>query len=223
MPLNLAVSLVTVATSLFIRGRTLSFVSLETLTTPLLALMGGAVVAAFLGTRLAGQLSEKQLERVIVVLLLGIGTALLVEAFLPQAGVGLIPPVVVWQVVAGIGFGLAIGLVSSLLGVAGGELIIPTLIFAFGADIKTAGTASLLVSLPTVAVGILRYARQQAFVDRSLLSETIGPMGAGSVIGALAGGLVVGLIPVPLLKVGLGLILIILAWRMFGHTRTPHG
>jgi uncharacterized protein len=36
--------------------------------------------------------------------------------------------------------GLAIGLVSSLLGVAGGELIIPTSVFAFGADIKTAWT-----------------------------------------------------------------------------------
>ena len=63
-----------------------------------------------------------------------------------------------WRLVAGVLFGLAIGLVSSLLGVAGGELIIPTMVFAFGADIKTAGTASLLISLPTVAVGVLRYA-----------------------------------------------------------------
>jgi len=39
-----------------------------------------------------------------------------------------------------------IGLVSSVLGVAGGELIVPTLVFGFGADIKTAGTASLLIS-----------------------------------------------------------------------------
>ena len=59
---------------------------------------------------------------------------------------------------AGVLFGLGIGLISSLLGVAGGEVIIPTLIFAYGADIKTAGTASLLISLPTVAVGIARYA-----------------------------------------------------------------
>ena len=36
---------------------------------------------------------------------------------------------------------------------AGGEVIIPTLVFAYGLDIKTAGTASLLISLPTVTVG----------------------------------------------------------------------
>ena len=46
---------------------------------------------------------------------------------------------------------------SSLLGIAGGELIIPTLVFTFGAGIKAAGTASFLVSLPTVAVGVLRH------------------------------------------------------------------
>ena len=44
---------------------------------------------------------------------------------------------------------------SSLLGVAVGELIIPTLVFDFGVGIKTAGTASLLISLPTVAVGVI--------------------------------------------------------------------
>ena len=37
--------------------------------------------------------------------------------------------------------GIFVGGMSSLLGVAGGELIIPILIFLFGADIRTAGTA----------------------------------------------------------------------------------
>jgi len=36
----------------------------------------------------------------------------------------------------------------SLLGIAGGEVIIPSLVLAYGVDIKTAGTASLLVSCP---------------------------------------------------------------------------
>jgi hypothetical protein len=44
----------------------------------------------------------------------------------------------------------------SLLGVAGGEVIIPSLVFAYGVDIKTAGTANLLVSLPTELTGIGR-------------------------------------------------------------------
>lgn len=54
--------------------------------------------------------------------------------------------------------GIGIGIVSSLLGVAGGELIIPTLIFGYGIDVKIAGTLSLLVSLPTILVGLWRHA-----------------------------------------------------------------
>ena len=112
---------------------------------------------------------------------------------------------------------LGIGQVSSLLGVAVGEVIISTLNFAYGADIKTAGTASLLISLPTVAVGIARYARRGAY-ERDALTQTVAPMGLGSVIGAVIGGLLVGSVPAPLLKVGLGIILIVSAWRTFQHS-----
>jgi uncharacterized membrane protein YfcA len=106
-------------------------------------------------------------------------------------------------------------LVSSLLGVAGGELIIPTLLFAFGADVKTAGTASLLISLPTVAVGVVRHARLKAFDERLDLTQTVAPMGVGSVIGAVTGGLLVGLVPAAALKLVLGVILIVSAVRIF--------
>jgi hypothetical protein len=36
------------------------------------------------------------------------------------------------------------------MGVAGGELLIPTRVLLFGADIKLAGSLSLAVSLPTI-------------------------------------------------------------------------
>ena len=86
-------------------------------------------------------------------------------------------------------------------------------------DVKTAGTASLLVSLPTVLAGIGRYARRGAYADRTPLMTTVAPMAIGSVIGAIVGGLLVGLVPAPALKVGLGLILIWSAQRIFrgGH------
>jgi uncharacterized membrane protein YfcA len=64
-------------------------------------------------------------------------------------------------------------------------VIIPTLVFAFGADIKTAGTASLLVSLPTVFVGLVKYASRGAFSDRSSLNKNrphspiLAPAGGG--------------------------------------------
>lgn len=215
VPLNLAVSLITIVASLAIRGKTLSFDTVIPLLPVLLSLIAGAIVTAFFGTLLAGRLSNEQLERAILVLLVLIGVALIIESFLPQSIPALLPPALIWRVPAGILFGLAIGLVSSLLGVAGGEVIIPTLIFAFGADFKTAGTASLLVSLPTVFVGLVKYASRGAFSDRSSLKNTVAPMGVGSVIGAFSGGLLVGLIPASVLKFTLGIILNISAFRVF--------
>jgi uncharacterized membrane protein YfcA len=44
-----------------------------------------------------------------------------------------------------------------MLGVAGGEFIIPILIFIFGANIRTAGTAGVLISLPMVLTGVARH------------------------------------------------------------------
>lgn len=222
VPLNLAISLCTIAASLAIRGRALSFAQIAPLAPAVMALIGGAVFAAFFGTALFGHLSDALLERTILVLLLGIGTALIVEGFLPTAIPALVPVDLPWRIATGILFGLAIGLVSSLLGVAGGELIIPTLVFAYGADIKTAGTASLLISLPTVLVGVLRHARRGVYADKRALSTTVIPMGIGSVFGAVIGGLLVGLIPASVLKLGLGVILIVSAWRIFHHNGGGH-
>lgn len=221
VPLNLAISICTIAAALAIRGRTLSFAGVAPLAPAVGALIAGAVVAAFFGAALLGRLSDARLERTILALLLGIGTALIVEAFLPQEAPGFVPADAVPRITAGILFGLAIGLVSSLLGVAGGELIIPTLVFAFGADIKTAGTASLLISLPTVLVGVLRHAGRGAYAERRALTATVAPMGVGSVIGAILGGLLVGLVPASWLKVGLGVILIASALRIFRHAAAP--
>ena len=39
------------------------------------------------------------------------------------------------------------------MGVAGGELLIPTIVLLYGVDIKIAGSLSLAVSLPTMLVG----------------------------------------------------------------------
>lgn len=76
----------------------------------------------------------------------------------------------------------------------------------------------VLISLPTVAVGLVRYGTRGAF-DRRPLVNTVAPMGVGSVVGATVGGLLVGLIPAAALKLLLGVILNVSAWRMFHHSR----
>jgi uncharacterized protein len=216
--LNIAISLITVVSALLIRGGTLSLAPFVGLLPVVAAMIVGAVSAAYVGTALVHRISERLLERVILVFLVVIGSALIVEAFLPQGVPGLLPDALPIRVVAAVVFGLGIGLVSSLLGVAGGELIIPTLVFAFGAGIKTAGTASLLISLPTVAVGVLRHRGLGSYAERADLTRIVAPMGVGSVIGAVAGGFLVGVVPAAALKLVLGVILIASAVRIFrGH------
>jgi uncharacterized protein len=213
--LNLAISLITVVSALLIRGGTLSLAPLLGLLPVVVAMIAGAVSAAYVGTAMVHRVSERLLERVILVFLMVIGTALIVEAFLPHDAPGLLPEALPVRVGAAVTFGLGVGLVSSLLGVAGGELIIPTLVFAFGVGIKTAGTASLLISLPTVAVGVLRHRRLGSFTDRADLTQTVAPMGVGSVVGAVVGGFLVGVVPAAALKLVLGVILIVSAVRIF--------
>ncbi len=56
----------------------------------------------------------------------------------------------------GVFAGFIIGAVAALMGVAGGELLIPTLVLLFGLDVKVAGSVSLAVSLPTMLMGFAR-------------------------------------------------------------------
>lgn len=216
IPLNLLVSFVTIAFSFGARSQTLSLSPIVPLIPTMLALIVGALVAAYVGTSLFHRLPDYWLFRTILALLLIIGVALIGEGLVTQESGALLPHQDVVKVGAGLLFGASIGLVSSMLGVAGGEVIIPTLVFAYGVDIKTAGTASLLISLPTVALGIARYAQRGAY-RRQALIDTVAPMAVGSIGGALLGGVLAGVVASSLLKIGLGIILILSSWRTFKH------
>ncbi|EDS7587749.1 sulfite exporter TauE/SafE family protein, partial [Salmonella enterica subsp. diarizonae] len=115
--------------------------------------------------------------------------------------------------------GFFIGIVAALLGVAGGELLIPTIVILFGVDIKLAGSLSLMISLPTMIVGFSRYTNADAFLVLKKERPLFVWMVIGSVIGAAIGGLMVGLFPVKALMTLLGVILLISAIKTFKHTR----
>jgi uncharacterized protein len=118
---------------------------------------------------------------------------------------------------AGVLAGFVIGIVASLLGVAGGELLIPTLVLLFGVDIKLAGSLSLAVSLPTMVVGFARYSQDASFI---VLRENIGfvaSMAAGSVAGSFLGSLLLGVVPPQVLIPLLVAILLISAVKVWRH------
>jgi uncharacterized membrane protein YfcA len=103
--------------------------------------------------------------------------------------------------------GLAIGAISSVLGVAGGEFLIPALVLIFGADIKAAGTASVLISIPIVLTGVTRHWLTGHYRSQTMLAYLAIPMALGSVVGAAIGGYLAVGAPTDALRLMLGAIL----------------
>ena len=122
------------------------------------------------------------------------------------------------QIVAGIAAGFVIGVVASLLGVAGGELLIPTLILLFGADVKLAGSLSLAVSLPTMLVGFARYSRDSTFAVLLRNRWFVVVMAAGSIAGSFIGAMLLGIVPANVLLPALAVILLLSAVKVWRHT-----
>jgi uncharacterized protein len=213
VPMNLVISLVTLAAGLLGRGASLSLEPLLQLWPAILSLVAGGVISARWGAGVLSRLSDRRLSVVLAILLIAIGILLLVHAFLPDQREGLAPSDAAARFLLAAIFGLVIGAVAALLGVAGGELLIPTLIFMFGADVVTAGTASILVSLILVPTALWRYGRLSMLPTKPDMRTIALPMGAGSVVG----GLLVGIVPSSVLKLILGLVLIVSSIKVFAR------
>jgi uncharacterized membrane protein YfcA len=214
--LNKAISLVVVATALPFRMGTVPFGQIASYWPIIVNLLAGSLLGAWFGAGWATRLKSETLYRVIAVLLVLIAAVLVLGH---DASVGrplLAGPA---QLAVGVIAGFAIGVVASLLGVAGGELLIPTLVLLFGADIKLAGSLSLAVSLPTMLVGFTRYSRDQSFAAIGRNRAFLIVMAAGSMMGTLIGGLLLGIVPGALLLPALAAILIVSAWKVWHHAR----
>ena len=211
--LNKATSLVVVATALPFRASTVPFSTVGANWHTMANLLAGSLAGAWVGAGWATRLKSETLYRVIAVVLV------LIAGILPFAHdtvAGSPPFTGVAQMTAGIIVGLVIGVIASLLGVAGGEFLIPTLVLLFGADIKLAGSLSLAVGLPTMLVGFTRYSMDESFsvLGRNKLFLLV--MAAGSIVGTFIGGQLLGLIPNSILLPILAALLLLSAiqiWR----------
>lgn len=86
--------------------------------------------------------------------------------------------------------GLVVGVLVGLLGIGGGVVLVPALVYLLGMDQHLAQGTSLLILLPPVGLGALREYWKQGQVD----------LGAGILCasGILVGGYLGGFIAVPL-------------------------
>jgi uncharacterized membrane protein YfcA len=216
--LNKAMSLVVVTAALVFRAKAIPINLLAAHSDVALNLLAGSLVGAWWAAGHAITMSRAWLNRIVLVLLIGLALVMLSEAWLDLHGDGVAllqaGPI---RLLVGLIAGFGIGVVAALLGVAGGELLIPTILLLYGVDIKLAGSLSLMVSLPTMVVGFARYSRSDAFAVLQQERLLFRWMAAGSVLGTALGGLLLGLIPTNLLMTLLGVILLISAYQTFQH------
>ncbi len=190
--LNKAMSLLVVASALPFRAAAVPFGAVAAHWPIIVNLLAGSLLGAWFGAGWATRLRSQTLYRVIAVMLGLIDIVLLLGHGAGGSGALLTG---VAQMVVGVIVGFCIGIVAALLGVAGGELLIPTLVLLFGADIKLAGSLSLAVSLPTMLVGFARYSRDRSFLVLGENRRFVLVMAAGSVVGSFVGSRLLGLVP----------------------------
>jgi uncharacterized membrane protein YfcA len=211
---NKAISLVVVVAALAFRTTTVPVAAVLEHWPILVNLLAGSLIGVWMGASLATRLIPTTLSRIIAVLLAAMALLLAFghDPSIPghpvAEGAGLLA--------LGVIAGLVIGVVAALLGVAGGELLIPTLILLFGLEIKVAGSLALAVSLPTMLVGFARYSRDRSFAALAANRGFTLSMAAGSVVGAYVGARLLAFVPsavlVPLLAVVLTLAALKIWW-----------
>lgn len=212
--LNKAMSLLVVATALPAR---LLGVPLDQITHHwpiIINLLAGSLLGAYLGATWATRMASKTLYRVLSGLLVIIAAVLLITHLGHAQALGMTGPA---QVAVGVVAGAAIGIVAAIMGVAGGELLIPTIVLLYGIDIKVAGSLSLAVSLPTMLVAFARYSQDKSFDVLAQNKTFLFVMAGGSILGTIAGGALLGVVPTSILVPLLAAILLLSARKVWQH------
>jgi uncharacterized membrane protein YfcA len=215
--LNKTMSLVVVAAALPVRMLSIPFSDMAEHWDVAANLLAGSLFGAWLGANWATRMRTGALYQVLSVLLVGIAVVLYASHQGEMGAIGLDGPALA---VAGVAAGLGIGVVASVMGVAGGELLIPTIVLLYGLDIKLAGSMSLAVSLPTMIVAFGRYSQDQSFSILATHRRFVVTMAAGSLVGSVIGGLLVDPVPEGILIPSLTAILVVSAVKVWRHRGT---
>jgi uncharacterized membrane protein YfcA len=212
--LNKAMSLVVVVTALPARLVGVPFSAVTPHWPVVVNLVAGSLVGAWVGASWAVRMRSATLYKVLAGLLVLIAVALAAHAahVLPALD---LPGAV--RIPVGVLAGFLVGVVAALMGVAGGELLIPTIVLLFGVPVTIAGSLSLAVSLPTMVVAFTRYSREQAFGVLWANGRFVLAMTAGSVAGTVVGGLLVGVVPAGVLVPVLVALLLLSAVKVWRH------
>ena len=111
-----------------------------------------------------------------------------------------------------VGVGLVVGIVSATLGIGGGVLLVPALIFIWACSMHTAvGTSLMVICVSSLAGTIRHYSFNNVDV----------PLALGISVGAVVGSFFIGaplaeILPGETLKKIFGVLLVVVGLRMIG-------
>ncbi|MDD2697601.1 MAG: sulfite exporter TauE/SafE family protein [Arcobacteraceae bacterium] len=212
--INKVISLSVVFFSLLFRSHTIGFDEILPHTFTIINILIGSLFGAYIGANYAMKIKQEFLNKIILILLIILALSMLFGHNYLISGNPLFENKIV-LFVSGVIAGVLIGIIAAVLGVAGGEFIIPTLILLFGMDPKLAGSISLCISLPTMLMAFSRYSKSEQF--KQIINEKVFMiyMIFGSLIGAFLGSLLLQYVNSQYIALILGCILFISAWKVF--------
>jgi uncharacterized membrane protein YfcA len=111
----------------------------------------------------------------------------------------------------GLVLGLAAGVLSGIIGIGGGILLIPALVYMFGmSQLKAQGTSLAVLLLPVGILAVLPYYR-----DGQIDIKLAALIALGFALGGWAGGNWAQHIPAIVLRRGFAALLVIVAAKLF--------
>lgn len=212
--INKVVSLVVVLFSLIFRSHTIAFSEILPHSLTIINILIGSLAGAFYGASYALRINQELLNKIILAMLVILAISMLFGHSYLVAGEQLFANDKI-LFISGIIAGFIIGIIAAVLGVAGGEFIIPTLILLFGLDPKLAGSISLCISLPTMLMAFARYSKSTQFQEIKKEKYFVGFMIFGSIIGSFVGSLLLAFVNSEYIAIMLGIILLISAFKVF--------
>lgn len=216
--INKVISLAVVIFALFFRSSVIGFDELLPHLGVIVNVLIGSVAGAYLGANYTLKIEQKILNRIILTILVVLALSMLFGHSNLHASKPLFENTL-FLYFSGVVAGFFIGIIAAVLGVAGGEFIIPTLILLYGCEPKIAGSLSLCISLPTMLSAFMRYFKSEQFKEVATQKEFVIFMIAGSFLGAALGAATLNFVNSDFITVILGVILLISAFKVFNSKR----
>ena len=143
-------------------------------------LLVGGLIGTWTGAAVVVRVKTRWLQIGFAVLMLAVATRMIFSGI--EGGIADIPNLGLWVIVGYFASGLAMGLLSSLLGIGGGIIVIPLLVTFFGFTQQLAQGTSLVVMVPIALLGAWRLTKSGFTQWASGLR-----IGSGAIVGAVVG------------------------------------